>query len=182
MLARLVVSQFVQTTSAPDTNRRIFKGLVIDEAGRYVDDYVARGVQKVRSNNAGMVLLTQTLADFPPDVRPTIFGSTGCKAVFGGVDPETADHFSRWFGDEWITQNTVSRGQTSSITYDDRTILTRRSGHSEGQTQSVSSRRIERARWTPSDIITGVPPGHALMALATSDGNRVGPMLVNLRN
>lgn len=182
VLARLVVSQFVQTASAPDANRRIFKGLVIDEAGRYVDDYVARGVQKVRSNNAGMVLLTQTLADFPPDVRPTIFGSTGCKAVFGGVDPETADHFSRWFGDEWITQNTISRGQTSSVTYDDRTIFTRRSGHSEGQTQSVSSRRVERARWTPSDIITAVPPGHALMALATSDGNRVGPMLVNLRN
>lgn len=52
ILARLVVSQFVSVTSSSRTNRSIFKGLVIDEAGRYVDDYVARGIQRVRSNNA----------------------------------------------------------------------------------------------------------------------------------
>lgn len=118
VLARLVVSQFVQTASAADTNTNIFKGLVIDEAGRYVDDYVARGVQRLRSTNAGLVLLTQSLADFPPELLPTIFGSTGCKAVFGGVDPETAEYFSKWFGEEWITDATVSRGQSHTTNYD----------------------------------------------------------------
>jgi type IV secretory system conjugative DNA transfer VirD4/TraG family protein len=180
ILARLVVSQFVQTTSAADTNRRIFKGLIIDEAGRYVDDYVARGTQKLRSTNAGLVLLAQTLADFPPDVQPTIFGSTGCKAVFGGVDPATAEHFSTWFGEHWITDSTVSRGQTSSVHYDYGRILP--TGHHDGRSRSVSSRRVERARWTASNIITGVPIGHSLISLARSDGHRVGPVLVNLRD
>src|SRR5690606_11714022 len=69
ILARLVVSQFVQVVSSADSNRSIYKGLVIDEAGRYVDDYVARGVQRVRSHNAGLVLLTQSLSDFRADVR-----------------------------------------------------------------------------------------------------------------
>jgi hypothetical protein len=179
-IARLVVSQFVQTTAAADTNTSIFKGLVIDEAGRYVDDYVARGVQKVRSNNAGLVLLTQTFADFPEDVRNTIFGSTGCKAVFGGVDPLTADHFSQWFGDEWITDTTVTRGRLTGVNYD-ITPFPRPTGYRKQQSQSVSSRRIERARWTPSDITTRIPTGHSVMALSTTDGHRVGPVLVNHR-
>ena len=112
ILARLVVSQFVQITSSSEADRSIFKGLVIDEAGRFVDDYVARGVQKLRSNNAGLVLLTQTMTDFPPDVRATVFGSTGCKAVFGGIDPADADIFSRWFGDQYVTETTINRSAT----------------------------------------------------------------------
>lgn len=181
ILARLVVSQFVQVTAASDTNRNIFKALVIDEAGRYVDDYVARGVQKLRSNNAGLVLLTQTLSDFPLDVRPTIFGSTGCKAVFGGVDPADADQFSKWFGDHYVSDVTVTRGQSASVRYDFGTVIDRPTGYQRGETRSSSTRRIERARWTPSDIITGVPSGHCLMALARSNGHRVGPVLIDLR-
>lgn len=178
ILARLVVSQFVQITSSSEADRSIFKGLVIDEAGRFVDDYVARGVQKLRSNNAGLVLLTQTMTDFPPDVRATVFGSTGCKAVFGGIDPADADTFSRWFGDQYVTETTINRSATSGVRYDQYGSA---DGRTESQTSGYSARRIERARWTVSDIITGVPPGHALMSLARSNGARVGPVLVNLR-
>lgn len=178
ILARLVVSQFVQITSSSEADRSIFKCLVIDEAGRFVDDYVARGVQKLRSNNAGLVLLTQTMTDFPPDVRATVFGSTGCKAVFGGIDPADADIFSRWFGDQYVTETTINRSATSGVRYDQYGSA---DGRTESQTAGYSARRIERARWTVSDIITGVPPAHALMSLARSNGARVGPVLVNLR-
>jgi hypothetical protein len=178
ILARLVVSQFVQIASSSEADRSIFKGLVIDEAGRFVDDYVARGVQKLRSNNAGLVLLTQTMTDFPSDVRATVFGSTGCKAVFGGIDPADADIFSRWFGDQYVTETTINRSATSGVRYDQYGSA---DGRTQSQTAGYSARRIERARWTVSDIITGVPPGHALMSLARSNGARVGPVLVNLR-
>lgn len=191
ILARLVVSQFVQTAGANDANPHIFKGLVIDEAGRYVDDYVARGIQRLRSKNAGMLLLTQTLADFPEKIRPTIFGSAGCKAVFGGVDPATADEFSKWFGDTFITETTTShgvqQGQSVGRGVSHGSILDPavRSQHSSqtttGVTQSVSTRLVERAIWTPSDIMTKVPTGHSVIALATTDGERVGPLLVNHR-
>lgn len=180
IIARLVVSQFVRTTAAADTNTSIFKGLVMDEAGRYVDDYVTHGVQKVRSNNAGLVLLTQSFADFPEDVRNTVVGSTGCKAVLGGVDLLTADHLSQWFGDEWITDTTITRGHSTGVNYD-ITPFPHLTGYRKQQGQSVSSRRIERARWTPSDIISRIPIGHSVTALSTTDGHRVGPMLINHR-
>jgi hypothetical protein len=178
ILARLVVSQFVQITSSAETDRSIFKGLVIDEAGRFVDDYVARGVQKLRSNNAGLVLLSQTMSDFPIEVRATVFGSTGCKAVFGGIDPQDADVFSRWFGDQYVTETTINRGAQSGTQYNQFGMP---AGRSEGQSSGFSVRRVERARWTVSDIVTGVPAGHALVSLARSNGARVGPVLVNLR-
>lgn len=178
ILARLVVSQFVQITSSAETDRSIFKGLVIDEAGRFVDDYVARGVQKLRSNNAGLVLLSQTMADFPIEVRATVFGSTGCKAVFAGIDPQDADIFSKWFGDQYVNETTINRSATSGTQYNQ---LGRPGNSSHSETTGFSVRRIERARWTVSDIITAVPPGHALISLARSNGARVGPVLVNLR-
>jgi hypothetical protein len=178
ILARLVVSQFVQITSSSETDRSIFKALVIDEAGRFVDDYVARGVQKLRSNNAGLVLLSQTMSDFPIEVRATIFGSTGCKAVFGGIDPQDADVFSKWFGDQYINETTISRSAQQGTQYNQRGMP---DGRSHSQTSGYSIRRVERARWTVSDIITGVPAGHALLSLSRSNGARVGPVLVNLR-
>jgi hypothetical protein len=178
ILARLVVSQFVQITSSADVDRSIFKALVIDEAGRFVDDYVARGVQKLRSNNAGLVLLSQTMSDFPIEVRATVFGSTGCKAVFGGIDPEDADIFSRWFGDQYITETTISRSSQAGQRYNQFGLP---DGRSQSESAGVSVRRVERARWTVSDIITRVPAGHALVSLARSNGTRVGPVLVNLR-
>ncbi|MGW7682770.1 type IV secretory system conjugative DNA transfer family protein [Kribbella sp. NPDC054772] len=178
ILARLVVSQFVQITSSSETDRSLFKALVIDEAGRFVDDYVARGVQKLRSNNAGLVLLSQTMSDFPPEVRATVFGSTGCKAVFGGIDPHDADVFSRWFGEQYVTETTINRSATSGVQYDQFGSV---GGRSESRTSGYSARRVERARWTVSDIITGVPTGHALVSLARSNGVRVGPVLIDLR-
>ncbi|MBP2356659.1 type IV secretory pathway TraG/TraD family ATPase VirD4 [Kribbella aluminosa] len=178
ILARLVVSQFVQITSSAETDRAIFKALIIDEAGRFVDDYVARGVQKLRSNNAGLVLLSQTMSDFPEEVRATVFGSTGCKAVFGGIDPQDADVFSKWFGDQYVSQTTINRSATSGMQSGQ---FGRPGSTSESETTGFSVRRIERARWTVSDIITGVPAGHALISLARSNGVRVGPVLVNLR-
>lgn len=180
ILARLAVSQFVQTTSSPSTNRAIFKGLVIDEAGRYVDDYVARGLQRVRSNNAGIVLLSQTLSDFAADVRPTVFGSTGCKAVFGGIDPDDAEMFSRWFGDHVVSDTTVTQDQVAKVENQRGLLRPRRVGQQEAASRSTSTRQVTRARWSPSDLITGVPRGHCVMALSRSNGFRSGAVLVDL--
>ncbi|MDT0300960.1 type IV secretory system conjugative DNA transfer family protein [Streptomonospora wellingtoniae] len=179
ILARIVVSQFVQTVSAPDADRGVFKGLVIDEAGRFVDDYVARGVQRLRSGNAGLVLLSQSLSDFPAELRHTVFGSTGCKVVFGGVDPNDADVFSAWFGEHYETETVRSVGSSTDRRYD---RYGRPAGGAESESRGLAFRRVERPRWSASDIITGVPRGHALVCLARSSGERVGPVLVDLRS
>jgi Zn-dependent protease with chaperone function len=176
ILARLVVSQFVQTVSAAGGDRTVFKALVIDEAGRFVDDYVARGVQKLRSHNAGLVLLSQTVSDFPPTVRATVFGSVGGKAVFGGIDPADAELFSAWFGTTWVPEVTRNRSEHASITESSSKVTT-----GIGQGRGTSMRLVERPVWSPSDLITGVPPGHCVVAVSRSTGERSGPLLVNLR-
>jgi hypothetical protein len=45
----------------------------------------------------------------------------------------------------------------------------------------VSTRKVERPLWSPAEIINDIPPGHALVSLARSDGHRTPPVLVNLR-
>jgi hypothetical protein len=178
VLARLVVSQFVQVVSAPDINRGIFKCLVVDEASRFVDEYVARGVQRVRSNNGGLVLLAQSLGDFPPDLARTIFGSAGCKAVFGGGHPGDAELFSQFWGEQVRYETTVSFSESRSSRTDSSGSA---SGGEQTAGRSMSVRRVDQARWSVSDLVTQVAPGQCVVSLTRSDGQRVGPVLIDLR-
>jgi type IV secretion system coupling TraD/TrwB family protein len=186
VLARLAVAQFVQVASSPTTNQDIFKALLVDEAGRYVDDYVARGVQRLRAGNAGLVLVTQSLADFPEELRPTIFGSAGCKAVFAGLDPSDARLLSEWWGTHWVPEVTVSRDDALSRTVSPGSMSSkgwrsRRETRGTSTRAGVATRKVERPLWSPAEIINDVPPGHALVSLARSDGARTPPVLVDLR-
>lgn len=186
VLARLAVAQFVQVASSPATNQDIFKALLVDEAGRYVDDYVTRGVQRLRAGNAGLILVTQSLGDFPDELRQTIFGSVGCKAVFAGLDPADARLFSDWWGTHWVPEVTVSRGDSVSRSTTRGGVSSKgwraRSDSQGASTKAgVSTRKVERPLWSPAEIINDIPPGHALISLARSDGIRTPPVLVNLR-
>lgn len=178
IIARLVVSQFSQVCMSPCVNRTVFKGLVIEEAGRYIDDYVARSIQRVRSNNAGLVLLTQSLGDFPIDLKRTIVGSVGCKAVFGGIDPEDASVFSEMFGEDTYVEPsfTTGRSESSMLQFE------RQPPERVTRSNSMTLRPVTRARWSSSDLMTGLPQGRMVISLASSRGERVGPILVDTRN
>jgi hypothetical protein len=178
ILGRLVVSQFVQVASAPGTNRGVFKCLLAEEAGRFIDEYVARGLQRLRSNNAGLVLLGQSLADFSRDLERTVFGSTGCKAVFGGLHPADAELFSTYWGEQARFETTVSYTETAAQRSD---MWGRSAGSTTTSGRGMSVRRVDQPRWSVSDLITQVAPGHSVMSLTRSDGRHVGPVLVDLR-
>jgi hypothetical protein len=178
ILARLSLSQFVQAASAADTNRGIFKCLVVDEAGRFVDEYVARGLQRLRGNNAGLVLVGQSLAEFPPALERTVFGSTGCKAVFGGLHPADAELFSTYWGEQARFETTVSYTETAARQSD---MFGRATGSARTSGRGMSVRRVDQPRWSVSDLITQIAPGQAVLSLTRSDGRRVGPVLVDLR-
>ncbi len=186
ILARVAISQFVQVTTAPDTNRGIFKGLIVDEAGRYIDDYVTRGVQRARSNNAGLILLTQSLGDFPEELRTTMFGSVGCKAVFAGIDPTDARYYADFWGTRWTNEETYSRNRGNNFSMTPGTgwlgMEPDRETFGTSESSGVSVKQVERDLWSPSEIINRIPPGHALISLARSDGERTPPILVNLRD
>jgi hypothetical protein len=176
VLARLVVAQFVQVATAPDANRGIFKALVVEEAGRFVDEYVARAVQRLRSANAGLVLLAQSLGDFPPAAAHAVFGSAGCRAVLGGLHPTDAELVSASWGEQTRYETTVSYSETTSRGPDLRGAST---GTSSGRAMSV--RRVDAARWSVSDLTSDLAPGRAVVSLTRSDGRRVGPVHLDLR-
>ena len=196
ILARLAIAQFVQVVAAPEANREVFKGLIVDEAGRFVDEYVVQGLQRARAANAGIVLLAQSLSQFPEHLRSAVFTGTGCKAVFAGVEPADARYFADYWGTSWAAETTVttgtatttSTGHTSSpgspgrFGRGEKSVVQSLTGSTSTQYQrSVATRAVERYVWSPSDIINEVPVGHALISLATPDGIRTPPVLVNLR-
>lgn len=197
ILARLAIAQFVQVVAAPEANRDVFKGLIVDEAGRFVDEYVVQGLQRARAANAGIVLLTQSLAQFPEHLRSAVFTATGCKAVFAGVEPADARYFADYWGTAWSAETTVTTGTATTTTSGhsstpgapgrfgrggEKSVVQSLTGSTSTEYQrSVATRAVERYVWSPSDIINEVPVGHALVSLATPDGIRTPPVLVNLR-
>jgi len=196
ILARLAIAQFVQVVAAPEANREVFKGLIVDEAGRFVDEYVVEGLQRARAANAGIVLLAQSLSQFPDHLRSAVFTGTGCKAVFAGVEPADARYFADYWGTSWSAETTVTTGTATTTTTGhsstpgspgrfgrgEKSVVQALTGSTSTQYQrSVATRAVERYVWSPSDIINEVPVGHALISLATPDGIRTPPVLVNLR-
>jgi hypothetical protein len=200
-LARLITSQFVQVVSSSTTNRNIFKGFVCDESGPFVDQFVARAVQKVRSNNAGLVLLAQSLTDFDKLILPTLLGSVGCKALFGNISPEDAETFSAIWGTEQRADisHSSSQGSSSGMSYGQSSGVSSSGGgwfsgdrttHSESSsvTQSfgastnngMTRRMVETAIWSPGELVNQIPPRHCILSVASSTGERTPPLMVNL--
>lgn len=182
IMARLAIAQFVQVVAAPGADRSVFKGLVVDNAGRFMDSYMVQGLQRARAANAGLVLLVQSMREFPEELRATVFANTGCKAVFAGVDPSDAQYVAEWWGKNWTPETVVTSG-TSTLVGGVRQPGLRGLGTRDQVTrqQSVATRAVERYLWSPSEIINDVPVGHALVSLARPDGLRTGPILVNVR-
>lgn len=192
ILARLAIAQFVQVVAAPDADRGVFKGLIVDEAGRFVDEYVVQGLQRARAANAGIMLLAQSMSQFPEHLRSAVFTGTGCKAVFAGVEPADARYFAEYWGTVWAAQTTVTTGSGSARTTGesnrpgdkrrDKPVLQALTGNTSVESyRSVATRAVERPVWSVSEIINDVPTGCALVSLSTADGLRTPPVLVNLR-
>ena len=191
ILARLAIAQFVQVVAAPDADRSVFKGLIVDEAGRFVDEYVVQGLQRARAANAGIVLLTQSMGQFPEHLRSAVFTGTGCKAVFAGVEPQDARYFAEYWGTQWSAETTVTTGSATTTGSGhvstpggkkEKSVIQSITGNTAVEySRSVATRAIERPVWSASEIINDVPTGHALISLATPDGIRTPPVLVNLR-
>jgi hypothetical protein len=184
ILARLAISQFAQVASSPKANRSIFKGLVCDEAGRYIDDYVVGAVRKIRSNNAGMVLLTQSLADIPADLCDSLFTSTGGKAVFAGANPRDAESLSAYWGTRFAPEITHHAGVQEGRSLTTRGIIPLPGDITRGRQRSVSHstsiRQEERLLWSAGEVINAIPARHCVVTLTSSDGRRSPPMLVEV--
>ncbi|MEV7602069.1 ATP-binding protein [Kitasatospora sp. NPDC089797] len=182
MLSRLVVGQFVQAAAARE-DRSLFAGLVVDDASAAVDAGTVRGLQRMRGANAGAVLLLRTLVDLPEALRAPLFGAVGCRVAFPGIAPWDGRLFSEAWGTHLVQETAVTH------TPDTSGGVMRRAGRvgrkalsgTTAQTESVTTRDVERLRWSPSDLAHALPAGHAVVSLTAVSGEQVPPLLVDLR-
>ncbi len=128
----------------------------------------------MRSGNAGLVLLAQSLAEFPPDVAHAVFASAGCRAVLGGLHPADADLFSTAWGESTRYETTVSYSESTTdadqgSSCDHVRPVDVRPPGGRGPLERVRPRQRPRPR-----------PG--VVSLTRSDGRRVGPVHVDVRN
>ncbi|MGW7328134.1 ATP-binding protein [Streptomyces sp. NPDC054840] len=181
ILARLLLAQF--NASAPvRADRSLFAFLAFDDASHTLTAGTLRGVQRLRSANAGVLLTLRTLDDVPEALRTPLLGAVGCRMAFAGVTTWDGKRFAEAWGTEWVE----TRDVTHRTVFADQPLT--RAMHSFRKlvtgkavtTDAVTVRQVERERWSASDLAHTVPPGHAVLSLASVRGERAAPLLVNL--
>ncbi|MFB7631190.1 ATP-binding protein [Streptomyces sp. NPDC056149] len=182
ILARLVLAQFTECAVAR-TDRSLFACLVLDEAAHTVTAEALRGLQRLRSANAGAVLTLRSLDDVPEGLRSALLGSVGCRMAFAGVTPWDGAPFAEVWGKEWVEtrdvtdRQIIAHGAGMKAFHLVRQLVTGKAATSK----AITVRTVERERWSASDLANALPAGHAVLSVTTVDGEHAPPVLVDLR-
>ncbi|WEH39403.1 ATP/GTP-binding protein [Streptomyces sp. AM 2-1-1] len=181
LLARLVLAQFTAVASArPD--RSLFLGLVLDDATRAVTDETVRGIRRLRSVNAGVLLTLRTVDDVPERLHTALLGAVGCGVAFAGVTTWDGKRFSEAWGKEWMETREVAQHAVfadQSVTRALHALRKLVTGKAVTR-DAVTVRRVERERWSASELAYAVPAGHAVLSLTNVAGEHTPPLLVEL--
>ncbi|GHH86970.1 ATP-binding protein [Streptomyces capitiformicae] len=183
ILARLVLAQFTASVAVRE-DRSLFACLVLDDATGVVTPEAVRGIQRLRSANAGTVLTLRTLDDVPRPLRGPLLGATGCRMALSGLTPWDGQDFAEVWGKEWTEARDVTDRQiiadspAGKAWHALRRVIT---GHAP-TARAVTVRQVERERWSASELAHGVPPGHAVLSLTNVRGEHAPPLLVDLRS
>ncbi|MFB7465825.1 ATP-binding protein [Streptomyces sp. NPDC056224] len=181
MLARLLLAQF-NAAAAARTDRSLFAFLAFDDASHTLTPQTVRGVQRLRSANAGVLLTLRSLDDVPQELRTPLLGAVGCRMAFSGVTTWDGKRFAETWGTEWVetrdvTHRTVFADQPlTRLIHAFRKLVTGKAV----TTDAVTVRQVERERWSASDLAHDVPPGYAVLSLTSVRGERAAPLLVRL--
>ncbi|MGW5846377.1 ATP-binding protein [Streptomyces sp. NPDC055254] len=181
MLARLLLAQFNAAATAR-ADRSLFAFLAFDDASHTLTPGTVRGVQRLRSAHAGVLLALRTLDDVPEALRTPLLGAVGCRMAFSGVTTWDGKRFAEAWGTEWVeardvTHRTVFADQPlTRAVHAFRKLVTGKAV----TTDAVTVRQVERERWSASELAHGVPPGHAVLSLTSVRGERTAPLLIKL--
>lgn len=182
ILARLVLAQFTASVTARE-DRSLFACLLLDDATGVVTPEAVRGIQRLRSANAGTVLTLRTLDDVPRPLRGPLLGAAGCRMALSGLTPWDGQDFAEVWGKEWTETRDVTDRQIIAETPAGKAVhMLRRVITGQAPTaRAVTVRQVERERWSASELAHSVPPGHAVLSLTTVQGEHAPPLLVDLR-
>jgi hypothetical protein len=181
LITRLVLAQFTAVTR--EGGRGHFAALVLDDATGTVTADSVRRIQRLRAENAGVVLALRTVGDVPEALHGPLYGAVGCRMALSGVTTWDGSRFAQAWGTEWVetrdvAQHTVFADQpmTRAI-HALRKLVTGKAV----TTEAVTVRKVERERWSASELAHQVPPGHAVLSLTDVTGEHAPPSLVDLR-
>ncbi|MET9152346.1 ATP/GTP-binding protein [Streptomyces griseoflavus] len=181
LITRLVLAQFHAVVR--EGRRAHFACLVLDDATGTVTAESVRRIQRLRSQNAGVLLTLRTVADVPEALHGPLYGAVGCRMAFSGVTTWDGNRFAQTWGTEWVettevAQHTVFADQPMTrALHALRKLVTGKAV----TTDAVTVRQVERERWSASELAHAVPAGHAVLSLTTVTGEHAPPLLVDLR-
>ncbi|MFF4700298.1 ATP-binding protein [Streptomyces chattanoogensis] len=182
ILARLVLAQFTECAVARG-DRSLFACLVLDEAAHTITAEALRGLQRLRSANAGAVLTLRSLDDVPDALRSALLGAVGCRMAFAGVTTWDGARFAEVWGKEWVETRDVTDRQiiaesaAGKAFHIFRQLVTGKAATAK----AVTVRTVERERWSASDLANSLPAGHAVLSVTSVKGEHAPPVLVDLR-
>ncbi|KUJ64683.1 ATP-binding protein [Streptomyces albus subsp. albus] len=182
MLARLVLAQFTECAVGRG-DRSLFACLVLDDASHTVTPEALRGIQRLRAANAGAVLTLRTLDDVPEGLRSALLGAVGCRMAYAGVTTWDGARFAEVWGKAWVeTRDVTDREFIAEAPMTKVLHFIRKAVTGKAATlQSVTVRKVERERWSASELAHSVPPGHAVLSVTSVRGDTAPPVLVDLR-
>ncbi|MFJ7074407.1 ATP/GTP-binding protein [Streptomyces sp. NPDC098781] len=181
LLTRLVLAQFGAVVRGG--KRRHFACLVLDDATGVVTAESVRRIQRLRSQNAGVVLALRTIGDVPEALHGPLYGAVGCRMAFSGVTTWDGSRFAQAWGTEWVETREVAKHTVfadqpmTRLIHALRKLVTGKAV----TTDAVTVRQVERERWSASELAHAVPPGHAVLSLTSVQGEHAPPLLVDLR-
>ncbi|MEV8067559.1 ATP/GTP-binding protein [Streptomyces sp. NPDC085995] len=181
LIARLVLAQF--HTVVRDTGRAHAAFLVLDDATGTVTPESVRRVQRLRAQNAGVVLALRTVADVPEALHGPLLGAVGCRMALAGVTTWDGSRFAHAWGTEWVETMEVAKHTVFADQPMTRAIhaLRKLVTGKAVTTDAVTTKQVERERWSASQLAHELPPGHAVLSLTGVNGEHAPPLLVDLR-
>lgn len=183
ILTRLLLAQFTANAAVRE-ERSLFTCLVLDDATGTVTSESLRRIQELRSRNAGVVLALRSITDVPEALHGPLFGAFGCRMAFSGVTTWDGSRFAQAWGTEQVEITEVAKHTVFAHQPMTRAIHAVRklvTGKAV-TTDAVTTRQVERERWSASDLAHTVPPGHAVLSLTDVKGEHAPPLLVDLRH
>ncbi|MGI5458387.1 ATP/GTP-binding protein [Streptomyces sp. CA-249302] len=181
VITRLVLAQFGAV--ARERRRPHFACLVLDDATGTITTGSVGRIQRLRSQNAGVVLALRTVGDVPEALHGPLYGAVGCRMAFSGVTTWDGSRFAQAWGTEWVETRDVAKHTVFADQPMTRAIhaLRKLVTGKAVTTDAVTVRQVERERWSASELAHEVPPGHAVLSLTTVKGEHAPPLLVDLR-
>ncbi|MFE8971440.1 ATP/GTP-binding protein [Streptomyces albogriseolus] len=181
LITRLVLAQFHAVVR--ESRRTHFAGLVLDDATGTITAESVRRIQRLRSQNAGVLLTLRTIGDVPEALHGPLYSAVGCHMAFSGVTTWDGSRFAQTWGTEWVettevAQHTVFADQPMTRIFH---ALRKRLTGQVVTTEAVTVKQVERERWSASELAHAVPAGHAVLSLTNVKGEHAPPLLVDLR-